>query len=83
MPGFSLQDGVPVYAFKFDPGKNDLVYRVEASTDLQEWGRVLFDSRTDGADTWDGDTLMLADPASGPALCPRQYYRLRVLLTEP
>ena len=83
MPVFSIQDGVPVYAFRFDPGKNDLAYRVEASTNLQEWGRVLFDSRTDRPDTWDGDTLQLADPASGPALSPRQFYRLRVLLTDP
>lgn len=83
MPTLSLVEGVPVYRFGFDPGKNDLVYRVEASEDLHTWSRTLFDSRTDRPDTWDGETLMLADPASGPAICPRQFYRLNVLLTEP
>jgi hypothetical protein len=83
LPVFALEGGVPVYRFRFDPGKSDLAYRVEASPELAGWGRLLFDSRTDWPVTWDGETLVLADPAAGPALAPKQFYRLRVLLDEP
>jgi len=83
LPRFTLAEGVPVYRFPFDPGKRDLTYRVEASPDLKDWSRVLFDSRIDWPDAWDGQTLQLADPAAGPEKASRQFYRLRVILDEP
>jgi autotransporter-associated beta strand protein len=83
MPRFALESGRPVYRFRFDPGKRDLVYRVEASRDLREWSRVLFDSSTDRPAAWDGETLMLIDKEAGPDTSGTQFYRLRVLLGEP
>jgi hypothetical protein len=83
LPSFAVPGGVPEYRFPFDPGKRDLAYRVEASADLQDWSRVLFDSRLDWPYGWDGETLMLADPAAGPSRAPRQFYRLRVILSQP
>jgi hypothetical protein len=72
-----------VYRFSFDPGKRDIVYRVEASPDLRKWGRVLFDSAVDRPAAWDGETLTLTDEAGMPGAAPKQFYRLRVLLDEP
>jgi autotransporter-associated beta strand protein len=85
LPRLSLADGAPVYRFHFDPGKRDIAYRVEASSDLREWTRVLFDSRTDSPALldWDGESLSLPDQGYGPAAFPAQFYRLRVLLLEP
>ncbi len=80
LPSFSLAGGVPSYTFRFDPGKRDITYRVEASSDLRSWGRVLFDSRSDWPAAWDGETLRVTDPAAGPWLLPWQFYRLRVIL---
>jgi len=86
LPQFQLVNGTPTYSFRFDPGKSDLAYIVEASRSATgAWSRVLFDSRwTDPpAWNWDGTTLVLPDAAGGPALLPEQFYRLRIQLTEP
>ncbi len=85
LPRFALENGTPLYRFHFDPGKNDLVYLVEAASTLSGWTRTLFDSRTDDPAgwNWDGESLFLSDEEAGPALCPTQFYRLRVLLAEP
>ncbi len=83
MPRFGLDDGTPGYSFRFDPGKNDLVYRVEASPDLSDWSRVLFDSSTDEPELWDGETLILHDDGYGPHAFGKQFYRLRILLNTP
>jgi len=81
-----LQDGKPLYRFRFDPGKSDLIYRVESSASLTgDWSRVLFDSRDAAAilPNWDGQSVWLLDEDAGPASAPAQFYRLRVQLTEP
>ncbi len=86
LPRLALLHGNPIYTFRFDPGKRDIVYRVEASSAVTgDWTRVLFDSRTaDPAQwNWDGQSILLFDEASGPALFPAQYYRLRIQLAEP
>jgi hypothetical protein len=83
MPRVAMERGRPVYRFSFDPGKRDIVYRVEASPDLRKWGRVLFDSAVDRPAAWDGETLTLTDEAGMPGAAPKQFYRLRVLLDEP
>lgn len=83
LPRFSLTEGLPAYRFRFDPGKRDLVYRVEASSDLLLWNRVLFDSRTDWPSAWDGQSLTLEDPLGSPAFYDKQFYRLRILLNAP
>jgi autotransporter-associated beta strand protein len=83
LPRFGLAGGVPEYRFPFDPGKRDLAYRVEASPDLRDWSRVLFDSREDWPCGWDGETLSLTDPEAGPARVGNQFYRLRVILDPP
>ncbi len=82
LPRFGVAGGVPEYRFPFDPGKRDLAYRVEASADLQDWSRVLFDSRSDWPSCWDGETLLLSDPEAGPDRAGRQFYRLRVILNS-
>ncbi len=82
-PYFVLEEGVPLYGFRFDPGKHDLTWRVEGSGTLTHWPRLLFDSRTDDLDRWDGDWIRLYDTESGPAVEPRQFYRLRIQLDEP
>lgn len=86
LPRFSLQDGRPLYQFRFDPGKRDLRYLVETSASLTgAWTRVLFDSASDSPLTWqwDGTSLYLLDTASGPSVEPTRFYRLRLELTEP
>jgi len=86
LPRLSLVHGNPLYTFRFDPGKRDIVYRVEASSSVTgDWTRVLFDSRTaePAQWNWDGQSILLLDEASGPALFPAQYYRLRIQLAEP
>lgn len=83
LPRLSLADGLPSYRFRFDPGKRDLAYRVEASADLRLWDRVLFDSRTDWPAAWDGDALILDDSSVSPETTSKQFYRLRVFLNTP
>ena len=85
LPRFVLEDGTPLYQFRFDPGKNDLVYLVEAAPTLSGWTRRLFDSRTDDPALWDwdGESLFLLDEGFGPDHVPTQFYRLRVQLSEP
>jgi len=83
LPHLSLKDKRPVYRFHFDPGKRDIIYRVEASSDLLEWSRVLFDSSSGDLVGWDGETLTLFDDEVDPTVEFRQFYRLRVMLAEP
>ena len=83
LPRLTLAGKTAVYRFHFDPGKRDIIYRVEASSDLLEWSRVLFDSSSGDVAGWDGETLTLSDEATDPSVTPRQFYRLRVLLTDP
>jgi hypothetical protein len=85
LPRFMLDNGTPVYQFRFDPGKNDLVYLVEATSSLSGWTRTLFDSRTDDPAlwNWDGESLFLSDDGYGPTSFPAQFYRLRVIYSEP
>ena len=35
------------FRFRYDPARNDLVWRVRASQDLRDWSTVLFDSSSD------------------------------------
>lgn len=86
LPRLSLQDGRPLYQFRFDPGKRDLRYLVESSATLTgAWTRVLFDSGSDSPLNWqwDGTSLYLLDTVSGPGVDPARFYRLRLELTAP
>jgi autotransporter-associated beta strand protein len=83
MPHLEVESNRTVYSFQYDPGKIDLVYRVEASSNLCDWSRVLFDSSTRDLSAWDGESVTLYDEVSDPAVMPRQFYRLRVFLTYP
>ncbi len=86
LPRFSLQNGKPLYCFRFDPGKSDLVYLVEsASSATGNWSRVLFDSRSRNPSSWDwdGQSMSILDEGFGPAIVPSQFYRLRIQLAEP
>jgi len=86
LPCFSIQDGTPIYRLRYDPGKSDLTYLLEASSSLTGgWTRVLFDSRNAGniLPDWDGETLSVTDTSFSPAVTPAQFYRLRIQLTEP
>ncbi|HRR33448.1 MAG TPA: CotH kinase family protein [Kiritimatiellia bacterium] len=86
LPRLSLQDGRPLYQFRFDPGKRDLRYLVESSSSLTGvWTRVLFDSGSDFPLNWqwDGTSLYLIDTASGSDVEPARFYRLRLELAEP
>lgn len=82
LPRLTLDGALPAFRFHFDPGKNDIAYLVESSGDLLEWVHVLFDSRVDWATDWDGDFLTVPDPDFTPG-DPMQFYRLRVLWTNP
>jgi hypothetical protein len=77
-----IDEGVPLYGFRFDPGKIDLTCLVEASPLLSLWPRTLFDSRTDNLSRWDGEWVNLSDMESGPAIHSNQFYRLRLQLAE-
>jgi autotransporter-associated beta strand protein len=81
-PFFVLEDGVPLYGFRFDPGKIDITCQLQASSSLTNWPRSLFDSAVDSLDQWDGEWILLHDSNSGPASDSKQFYRLRVLLNE-
>lgn len=82
MPRLVPGSPTPEFQFYFDPGKNDLAYVVEASGDLLDWSRVLFDSRTDVVSGWTGDLLAVPDDAYGAGQ-PMQFYRLNILWTAP
>lgn len=44
-----LPDDTFEFRFRYDPARNDLVWRVRASQDLRDWSTVLFDSSSDPA----------------------------------
>ncbi len=84
LPRFSLQDRSPVYRFRFDPGKTDLVYRVESSSSMTgDWSRVLFDSSTRNPAVWDwdGEWLYIIDKEVESSSTPTYFYRLRTIWT--
>ena len=86
LPRFSLQEDSPVYQFRYDPGKSDLVYLVESSSSMTgDWSRVLFDSRTDKPSIWDwdGEWLYIIDEGVAPSSAPAYFYRLRTIWTGP
>jgi hypothetical protein len=85
IPRFSLEDGIPVYRFQFDPGKLDISYQVEGKTTLTDnWSRILFNSRTHSPYLWewDGHVLSIRDENAGPAVEPAYFYRLRTILDD-
>ena len=82
MPRLAPGSPAPEFQFYFDPGKNDIAYILEASENLLDWGRVLFDSRLDATDAWDGGLFAVPDDEYG-ADQPRQFYKLRILWEEP
>lgn len=82
LPSLTLGGAAPTFRFHFDPGKNDLAYMVEASGNLIDWSRMLFDSRSDAATDWNGDLLAVPDDDLSPGQ-PRQFYHLRVLWLKP
>jgi len=83
LPHLTLSDESPSYSFYLDPGKLDLVYRVEASSDLVDWSRVLFDSSTRDFTGWNNGWLTIIDDSSiGGTSAPTPFYRLRITLTD-
>lgn len=76
LPGLVFEDGRGGLRFRFDPGKLDIAYIVEASSDMIDWSRVLFDSRTDRPDSWNpGTPFTVLDSEANAA----GFYRLRIL----
>jgi hypothetical protein len=66
------------YRFRPDPTKPDLIWIIRASTNLQNWPGLVFDSRT--------DTPPPADPQGWsslqvPATDPRAFYQLEITVT--
>jgi hypothetical protein len=82
MPFFVFEDGVPLYGFRFDPGKTDISCQVEASSSLTNWSRSLFDSTIDSLNFRDGEWVLMYDLDLDPAIDSNQFYRLRLLLNE-
>lgn len=82
LPHLMVESNRAVYSFLYDPGKIDLTYRVEASSNLCDWTRVLFDSDARDFTGWNGETMTLYDDAASPSAVPRQFYRLRVILND-
>ncbi|WP_193213811.1 lamin tail domain-containing protein [Luteolibacter marinus] len=79
VPGFT-------FSFRFDPSLTDLIWRVKASPDLDDWSTVLFDSVTDTPPPLVDGWLPVELPASlggGPLPDPRIFTRLELLLDTP
>lgn len=85
LPQFVLEEGVPVYRFRFDPGKLDLHYQLEGAPTLTgTWSRVLFDSQIHSPYLWewDGERISVKDNEINSSVVPNYYYRLRTQLAE-
>ncbi len=78
LPRLVLEGEAVAYRFPFDPGRDDVVYVVEASGDVADWSRpaLLFDSRVDYPDALEEGWLTLRDALR----MPRRFYRLRLVL---
>ena len=63
-----------------DPHKTDIVYLVEASSDLYHWDEILYDSRLDQQPNNAGDAMRIRDPEPLEAH-PERFLRLRILLS--
>ncbi len=77
LPEFSKSATTATFRFRYDPSLFDLVYRVEATGDLSDWGNpvILFDSATSPLQPAPDGWLEVTDPAPPPG---RRFYRLRV-----
>lgn len=85
LPQFQLVNGTPTYSFRFDPGKSDLAYIVEACGRRPARGRAFCSTRAGptrrpGTGT---DDPRAAGRGGRPRALPEQFYRLRIQLTEP
>ena len=72
--------------FPFDATKTDLVWRVQATHDLNHWSNVRFDSQTSPIPPLDNGYLTVAIPpylGTGPARDPQIFTRLVVSLLSP
>lgn len=71
-------DGRLYLRFHRDPQKDDLVYVVEASTDLDDWSEGVFDSSSEPFEpNSDGEIHEVSVPIQGNGASPR-FLRLRV-----
>ncbi len=77
LPVLTRGTGTLGFRFPFDPGLTDLTYRVEASTDLEDWSETLLDSRTDQLPPLVDGWLEFNDSAD-LSTTPRRFLRLRI-----
>ena len=78
-PGFSFH-------FRYDPSQTDLIWKVVASTDLNDWSQVIFDSSSDPIPPLVDGWLPVEVPNSlngGSEPEQRIFTRLELILTTP
>ncbi|MBM3878369.1 MAG: hypothetical protein FJ387_01400 [Verrucomicrobia bacterium] len=74
VPQYAVTPSRPAIRFPFDAGRNDLVYQVETTASVTDWGAgvVLFDSRTDLPPATDQGWVTIVEPAPGRAVLPHR-----------
>lgn len=78
-PRFAGSASAPAIRFPFDPGRNDIAYLVEATSDVADWSSptILFDSRTDFPPAVENGWVTVSDAQAAGG---QRFYRLRVFL---
>ena len=77
-PEFTGSAMSPAIRFRFDSGRNDIVYVVEVTTDVVNWSAaaILFDSRTSFPPVSHLGWITVSDSTAGQ----QRFYRVRVFL---
>ncbi len=79
VPIFETDGETPALRFRRDPAKSDIAYVVEASTDLEDWNSVLYDSRIHLDQNTDGEWMRIADSVPFSEADARRFLRLRIV----
>lgn len=77
LPEFTKSGATSTFRFRYDPSLFDLVYQVEATTDLADWSNpvILFSSAISPLQPAPDGWLEITDPTPPPG---KRFYRLRV-----
>jgi hypothetical protein len=75
-----------VYRIRYDPSIPGISWRVVASSDLEDWSQVLFDSKTSTIPIFEDGWLPVTIPSrlgTGPATDARIFTRLEIRQNDP
>jgi hypothetical protein len=81
LPVLTSDGSLREFRFRYDASKTDLVWRVTATNDLDDWSQELFDSETDPVPPLEDGWLPVEVPpylGPGPTPDPRIFVRLQV-----